>query len=118
MAPMPSFAVHAADAVLEPDPLDPNAIRGGAPRTSNLVLSESDDGRIVRGLWECTEGVFSDEEADELFVVLTGRATIRFQDGRVLELGPGDVGVLERGARTTWTVHETLRKAYQITVHP
>jgi uncharacterized cupin superfamily protein len=24
------------------------------------------------------------------------------------------MGVLEEGARSTWTVHETLRKAYQI----
>jgi uncharacterized cupin superfamily protein len=24
------------------------------------------------------------------------------------------MGVLEEGARTTWTVHETLRKAYEI----
>jgi uncharacterized cupin superfamily protein len=26
--------------------------------------------------------------------------------------------VLEEGVRTTWTVHETLRKAYQIVLPP
>ena len=71
---------------------------------------------IVRGIWECTEGVLSDTEADELFVVVSGRATIVFEDSRELTIGPGDAGVLERGARSVWTIHETLRKAYQITL--
>ena len=31
----------------------------------------------------------------------------------MLEIGPGDVGVLPAGARTTWHVHETLRKVFQ-----
>ena len=31
--------------------------------------------------------------------------------GSVVE---GSLGVLEEGARSTWTVHGTLRKAYQI----
>ena len=50
-----------------------------------------------------------------MFVVVSGRATIEFEDGASIDVGPGDVCVLEEGARTVWTVHETLRKAYQIT---
>jgi uncharacterized cupin superfamily protein len=42
----------------------------------------------------------------------TGRATIAFADGRMLEVGPGDVVKLPEGARTVWTVHEPLRKVY------
>jgi uncharacterized cupin superfamily protein len=34
--------------------------------------------------------------------------------GEVLELRPGTVGILAPGTKTRWTVHETLRKAYQI----
>ncbi|WP_262391854.1 cupin domain-containing protein [Nocardiopsis sp. CNR-923] len=34
--------------------------------------------------------------------------------GPTLEVGPGDACVLREGDRTTWTVHETLRKAYHI----
>jgi uncharacterized cupin superfamily protein len=34
-----------------------------------------------------------------------------------LQVGPGDLAVLHEGDRTTWTVHETLRKAYAITPH-
>ena len=64
-----------------------------------------------------TEGTVTDVEQDELFVVLEGRATIEIDGGPTLEVGPGDVCVLERGARTTWTVHEALRKVFQITLH-
>ena len=83
---------------------------------SELVLSESADGRIVRGIWQMTPGVVTDTEADEIFVVLAGRATVEFADGTVMEVGPGDVAVLTEGAKTTWTVHETLRKVYQATL--
>ena len=60
-----------------------------------------------------TPGVMSDVEADEVFVVLAGAATVEFDDGSApLTLGPGDVVRLADGARTVWTVTETLRKVY------
>ena len=111
-----TFAVRAADVDLEPEPLDPAQVVDGTPRTSGAVLWESHDGRIVRGVWRCTTGTVTDVEQDELFVVIEGRATIEIANGPVLDVGPGSVCVLERGARTTWTVHEPLLKAYQITV--
>jgi uncharacterized cupin superfamily protein len=49
-----------------------------------------------------------------MFVVISGRATIMPDGGEPYDVGPGALGVLEEGARTTWVVHETLRKAYQI----
>ena len=82
---------------------------------TETVLSESADGRVVRGIWRITEGTVTDVEQDELFVVLEGRATIAIEGGPTLEVGPGDTCVLERGARTTWTIHEPLRKVFQIT---
>ena len=110
------FALPVAEAVLEPVDLDPSQVVAGTPEVSELVLSESADGRVVRGIWQMTPGVVTDTEADEMFVVLSGRATIEFADGTVLEVGPGDVALLTEGAKTRWTVHETLRKAYQATV--
>ena len=113
-----SFAVHIVDADLEPEPLDPASILEGTPETTRVVLFESGDGRVTRGLWQCTPGRVTDVEADEMFVVVSGRATIEFEDGTSIDVGPGDVCVLEEGARTVWTIQETLRKAYQITSEP
>lgn len=68
----------------------------------------------MRGVWQITPGVVTDTEADEMFVVLSGSATIEVAGGPTLTVGPGDLVVLGEGDRTTWTVHETLRKAYAI----
>ncbi|WP_042398419.1 cupin domain-containing protein [Streptacidiphilus carbonis] len=116
MTSMSSFAVHVPDADLEPDPLDPSQILAGSPEVSGKVLWESADGRQVRGIWQITPGTVGDTEADELFVVVSGRATIAVEGGDTFDVGPGDACVLREGDRTVWTVHETLRKAYQITL--
>ncbi len=113
----PTFALRVVDVALEPGELDPATILAGSPQVTEAVVWESPDGRIVRGVWRITEGVVTDVEQDELFVVIEGRATIEVEGGPTLEVGPGDLCVLERGARTTWTVHEALRKVFQITVH-
>ncbi|MER6308991.1 cupin domain-containing protein [Streptomyces sp. NPDC001739] len=115
----PSFVVNIpgiADADLEPEPLDPAQIVSGAPEVTGKVLWESPDGRQIRGIWQITPGVVTDTEANELFVVVSGRATIEVEGGSVLEVGPGDACILREGDRTRWTVHETLRKAYHISL--
>jgi GrpB-like predicted nucleotidyltransferase (UPF0157 family)/uncharacterized cupin superfamily protein len=106
---------HVLDLDLEPDDLDPSQVVAGSPEVRSLVLHTSPDGRVERGVWEITPGVVTDVEADELFVVVTGRATIEIEEGPTLEVGPGDAVVLEEGWRTRWTIHETLRKVYQVT---
>lgn len=77
-------------------------------------------------------GAMSDLETDEVFVVIAGRATVRFErdpihrealadetvphetvpQETVLHLAPGSVARLAAGQRTVWTVTETLRKIY------
>ena len=111
-----SFAVRVSDVELEPEPLDPDQIVSGAPEVTGKVLWESADGKQIRGIWQITPGVVTDTEADELFVVVSGRATVEVAGGESLEIGPGDACVLRAGDRTTWTVHETLRKAYHISL--
>ncbi|MFC9233298.1 cupin domain-containing protein [Streptomyces decoyicus] len=105
-----------ADADLEPEPLDPAQIVSGEPVVTGKVLWESSDGQQIRGIWQITPGVVTDTEANELFVVVSGRATIEVEGGSVMEVGPGDACVLREGDRTQWTVHETLRKAYHISL--
>jgi uncharacterized protein len=112
------FAVSAAGLPLEPTRLDPAQIVSGAPSTAELVLEESADGRVTRGVWEITPGVVTDVELDELFVVISGRATIEIEGSSPVEVGPGSVVVLGEGAKTRWTIHETLRKVYQVTENP
>ncbi|MBB1252399.1 cupin domain-containing protein [Streptomyces alkaliterrae] len=110
------FVVHVPDAELVPEPLDASQIVSGEPVVTGRVLWESADGTQSRGIWQITPGVVTDTEADEIFTVLSGRATIAFEGGPVLEVGPGDACVLRAGDRTTWTVHETLRKVYHISL--
>lgn len=114
--PPPVLRSAAAEAALEPDPLDPEQVVAGSPRTSALVLSSAGDGQET-GVWRCTPGTFTDVEAPETFVVIEGRATIAFDGGEV-EVGPGDVCELAAGARTVWTVHETLLKGYRFGPSP
>ncbi|MFH9553831.1 cupin domain-containing protein [Streptomyces sp. NPDC017435] len=111
-----AFVVHIPDADLEPEPLDPGQIVAGSPEVSGKVVWESADGRRVRGIWQITPGVVTDTEADEMFVVISGSATIEVEGRPALTVGPGDLAVLRERDRTTWTVHETLRKAYEITL--
>ncbi len=113
-----SFVNRVADLELEPAPLDPETVLEGSPEVSELVLATSPDGRVVRGVWQITPGVIEDVEADELFVVVSGRATVDVQGGATLELAPGVVGVLRAGDRAVWRIHETLRKVFQITESP
>lgn len=96
------------------EPLDPGTILEGEPRTASGGISSaplSDGSTLQTGVWSCTPGVVTDVEADETFVVLSGRATIE-HEGIAHEVGPGDVCVLPAAAETRWTVHETLTKVY------
>lgn len=84
---------------------------GGADplSTASAVLAGSP---VPVGLWEAGPGTDTDVEVDELFVVLAGAGTVRFEDGEVIELRPGVVVRLHAGDRTTWVVTERLRKLY------
>ncbi len=109
---MPCYVVNATAATLDLDPLDPTQIVSGGCEVSTLPILDTE--QLAVGVWQHTTGVSTDVEVDEIFVVLSGRATIAVKDGPTLEVGPGDVGVLEAGAETTWTVREDLRKIYVI----
>ena len=87
-------------------------VRSGAPATRYVELDDA-SGRTI-GVWEHTPGVSTDVEADEVFVVLTGDATLAFEDPSLpaAELRPGSIVRLEAGMRTVWSVRETLRKVY------
>ena len=85
--------------------LSPDVLAGEAAPLTTLGGAEV-------GTWEMAPGTDHDTEVDEVFVVLTGRGTVTFEDGEVVELGPGTAVRLRAGERTTWVVTETLRKVY------
>ena len=83
----------------------------GSPRQGVAELGTIGDCEV--GIWELREGVVTDTEVDEFFVVLSGSAVIEFLDeDRRVEVGSGDVMRLVAGSRTRWTVTERIRKVY------
>jgi uncharacterized cupin superfamily protein len=112
----PGLMLAASAVALEHEPLPAEQVVAGAPTTAALVLDER-DGREI-GVWEMSPGTATDLEADEVFVVLAGRATVEFtsvpsgETPAPIDIAAGSVVRLTAGMSTTWTVHETLRKVY------
>lgn len=103
----------ATDASLLPvafDLLDAAKVITGTPATRYLALDTTAEREV--GVWEHTVGVSRNIEADEVFVVLAGDATLEFIEPALapIELRPGVVVRLEDGMSTIWTVRDTLRK--------
>ena len=92
-------------------PLDPGTVVDGAPEAGSRALATV--AGVEVGVWEMTPGTATDVEVDEVFVVLSGSGTVSFDDdGERVDLAPGSVVRLRAGERTTWVVHETIRKIY------
>lgn len=108
----PGMLADAAAIALEHVPVEPDQVVAGAPTTGFLVLD--DDGSRTVGVWEMSVGAMRDVEADEVFVVLAGAATVEFEHpvADPIILAPGSVVRLTAGMRTIWTVRQTLRKVY------
>ena len=104
----PGIVTDAATVVLPLEPLPAEQVVEGSPHTGYVELTDT------IGVWEHTPGVSTDVEADEVFVVLSGSATVSFDDPALepIELRAGSVARLTAGMRTVWTVRETLRKVY------
>lgn len=91
-------------------PVEKAAVLDGAPSAGSRPLAAVSGAEI--GVWEMTPGVATDVEVDEVFVVLSGSATVQFDDGSTIDIEPGSTVRLRAGDRTTWTVRATLRKVY------
>lgn len=87
----------------------------GEPSTGFIDVAVVGDTTV--GIWEMTAGSMRDIEADEVFVVVSGEATVELigQDGQVtrtIELRAGSLCRLETGMLTRWHVPVGLRKVY------
>jgi uncharacterized protein len=108
-----TLMVRAADAELTPDDPKPGRVLAGNPVTSSAALPGDD--KVKRGIWQIAPGTAVEVAPAGMFVVLSGRATVAVDGGPTFDIGAGDACVWDGGERTIWTVHETLRKVYQIT---
>ncbi|MCP2637979.1 cupin domain-containing protein [Microbacterium sp. HD4P20] len=104
----PGTVTDAAALALAMTPVPHDQVTAGSPETGLVELTET------IGVWEHTPGTSTDVEADEVFVVLSGSATVSFDETSLppIELRAGSIVRLTAGMRTVWTVHETLRKVY------
>jgi uncharacterized cupin superfamily protein len=100
----------------EPTPRDTPI--AGTPHESS-ISTWTHDGLDV-GVWECTPGefTFKRDGYDEVFCVVSGRATLHidgaYGPGQSFELVPGSVILTPAGLTGRWVVHDTIRKAYTI----
>lgn len=108
--PNPAGPLPAREVEVETSALPERDVVSGSPFAGSRFVRSFGDVEV--GIWEMTAGGARDVEADEVFVVLSGAASIRFDDGREISLRTGDVLSLFKGERTVWTVTETLRKVY------
>jgi hypothetical protein len=76
------------------------------------------DGTVQIGLWECTPGRFGTvkDGVSESSHILSGAAVLRGEDGVETAVEAGDVVTTPDGWRGTWTITETMRKLYVVTV--
>jgi len=85
----------------------------GNPHTKTWNLFTSSDNKIFAGIWEGTPGVWRFSYDDwEYCHLLSGRCTVTLDGELPVEMNPGDVFILEPGAKGLWTVNETMRKYY------
>jgi uncharacterized cupin superfamily protein len=108
----------AANAQLDRAAVPADQIVSGSPETGILELP--DFAGMSMGVWEHTSGVSTDTEVDEVFIVISGGATIEFidDDTAPLDVKTGDIVRLSAGAKTRWIVRDHLRKVYLIPTKP
>lgn len=108
----PGTVTDASTLALAHEPVPADQVVAGTPVTGFAELDAVGGAEV--GVWEMTPGAMRDVEADEVFVVLSGDATVEFDDPALPPIGlrPGSVVRLTAGMRTVWTVRETLRKLY------
>lgn len=94
------------------EPIAPSAKAGTGTGTALYRLPAVSGAGV--GIWEVETGVLNGVVgADEVFIVLSGSASLLFEDtGEQVALSAGAVVTLREGQAVSWTVDETLRKIY------
>ncbi len=82
----------------------------------NHTLFETEDGKILSGVWECAPCV-EDIEAypvHEMMTVISGSLTVTNADGTAETFTSGDSFYIAKGTKLRWEITDRLRKFYMI----
>ena len=74
--------VHGRGAIVALTPVAAEEVDYGSPRQGSVELGRL--GNVETGIWELRDGAVLDTEVDELFVVISGGATIKLPGTIVL----------------------------------
>jgi uncharacterized protein len=99
------------------DPIAPEKIISGRPRTAMRPAFENEARKFYTGVWASSVGkwrITCDE--DELCVILEGKVRLTAQDGETRDFGKGDSFVIASGFDGTWETIEPVRKIYAISM--
>jgi uncharacterized cupin superfamily protein len=100
-----------ADVAVKHTAADPNDVISGAPTLGTSRITELGDSGVEIGVWEMSAGTVRDVEIDEVFLVLSGAATITVDDSS-FAVTAGDLVRLAAGTQTIWEVTSPIRKLY------
>jgi uncharacterized cupin superfamily protein len=105
-----SFETSRSD--LPPEPIPPDWIQEGAPVARAVRLTESPDGKLFTGIWDCTAGKFRwIYWFDEIVHILEGE--VRVDDGtKTHVLVPGSAAYFPSGLETVWVVPKYVKKMF------
>ena len=107
---MNTLLVNVSEPIIEHSPLP--AVDGERPASAGALEFDPVAGANV-GIWEMPPGVAQFDDEEELFVVVSGSATLTFvRTGESIEIGPGSIVRLYDDQQTRWQVRETIRKVY------
>ena len=100
--------------VLPAMPIEPSWIVEGNPVARGQIVTQSEDKKVVSGVWTCEPGEFDwTFAADEFIHVLEGEATVIVEVGdQKVTLSPGKIVHFPLGLRTRWHVIKPLRKFF------
>lgn len=97
---------------LRSEPINPKWVTAGSPMARAAVLTESADGRMRSGIWECTAGRFEWHfEFDETIQILEGEVHVE-ANGRTIVLTAGSQAYFPYGLSTRWHVPKYVKKAF------
>ena len=103
--------VHGRGAIVPLHAVPADEVDYGTPRQGSVELGTI--GGCEAGIWELRDGAVLDTEVDEVFVVISGGATIKLLDERrSVDVKTGDVMRLTAGTKTRWIVKDHIRKVY------